>query len=103
MPRNLTWDFVFVTLMVAGLAFLAVDVLFGDVGVDETGDLKSKKSALQAEIRTLEVERDQLEKRTRAVIGPEIDRDLLDEQMRAKLGVGRADEVLLVEPDKTGQ
>ena len=35
MPRSLTWDFVFVTILVAGLAFLAVDVLFGEVGVDE--------------------------------------------------------------------
>ena len=95
MPRNLTWDFAFVTLLVAGLAFLAVDVLFGDVGVDPSGGLEAKKSALQSEIRALEAERDHLEDRTRALIGPEVDRDLLDEQMRAKLGVGRSDEVLL--------
>ena len=99
MPRNLTWDFAFVTLLVAGLAFLAVDVLFGEVGVDETGGLQQKKTALQAEIRKLESERDLLEKRTRAIIGPEVDRDLLDEQMRAKLGVGRSDDALLVEPE----
>ena len=103
MPRSLTWDFIFVTVLVAGLAFVAVDVLFGEVGVDEKSGLEAQRSALQSEIRKLEAERDTLEKRTRAVIGPEIDRDLLDEQTRAKLGVGRADEVLLVEPDKGGQ
>ena len=64
--------------------------------------LEAKRGALQSEIRKLEAERDILEKRTRAVIGPEIDRDLLDEQTRAKLGVGRADEVLLVDPNTAG-
>ena len=100
MPRSLTWDFVFVTVLVAGLAFLAVDVFFGDVGVDEKSGLRAERRALQAEIRELEAERDRLEARTRALIGPEVDRDLLDEQLRAKFGVGREDDALLVPPER---
>lgn len=95
MTRSSTLDYVFVTFLVAGLAYLAVDVFFGDVGVDEKGGLSEKREALQAEILALEAERDRLEARTKALIGPEIDRDLLDEQLRAKLGVGRSDDALL--------
>lgn len=100
MPRSLTWDFFFVTILVAALAFLAVDVLFGDVGVDETSGLKAEQRALKSEIQALEAERDRLDARTKALAGPEIDRDLLDEQLRAKLGVGRADDALLAPEEK---
>ncbi|MEM9750059.1 MAG: hypothetical protein AAF869_03820 [Pseudomonadota bacterium] len=98
MPRNQFLDWVFVTVLLSGLAFLAVDVLFGDLGVDETSGLKAERRALQAEIRALEAERARLEARTKALIGPAIDRDLLDEQLRARLGVGRADDALLQPP-----
>lgn len=99
MIRSQTWDFAFVTLLLAGLAYLAVDAYFGARGYDEKSDLELRRSALQAELDALETERDLLRRRTNALKGPEIDLDLLDEQLRAKLGVGREDERLLI-PDE---
>lgn len=99
MIRTQTWDFTFVTLLLAGLAFLAVDAYFGARGYDEQSDLERRRAALQAEVDSLEAQRARLERRTSALKGPEIDLDLLDEQMRARLGVGREDEMLLI-PDQ---
>ncbi|MEL6978718.1 MAG: septum formation initiator family protein [Pseudomonadota bacterium] len=99
MIRSQTWDFLFVTLLLAGLAYLAVDAYFGARGFDEKTDLQARKAALESELKALEAQRAMLLRRTDALKGPEIDLDLLDEQLRAKLGVGRADEQLLI-PDE---
>lgn len=99
MARTLTWDFVFLTLLLSGLAYLAVDALWVEGGFSEESDLMRRRSALQAEIGALEGKLDKLQARTDALGGGEIDRDLFDERARARFGSGRPDEVLLQEQD----
>lgn len=108
--KSTPWDLLFVTCMLAGLVYCAVDLAVGGSGLGRQAALRGEARALEVEIAALSAERDLLAERARRLIGHRldpatrarapiaIDLDLLDERIRDRFGVARADEVLLIPP-----
>jgi len=67
----------------------------GDHGLFRRIQLEAEVSALEAELAALAAERAVLENRTQRMSDEYLDLDLLDEQARDRLGLLRADEIVL--------
>lgn len=90
---------IYVCVATALAAYFAYAAVRGDLGVIE-------RLVINAEKRTLDVEKEQLQTRlddminkTRRMSDDYLDLDLLDEQARSVLGMMRADELVLRETD----
>ena len=93
--KSFTLDLVALTVLCCGLVYSAGRTL-SDLA--ETADLEREIAQRAKIVAQLEDARDSLADRVARMTGPEIDPELLDEQMRKTLGVGRANEVLLLPP-----
>lgn len=67
----------------------------GDHGLFRRIQLEAEAVALRDELAALEAERMAIENRTRRLSDDYLDLDLLDEQARERLGLVRADEIVL--------
>ncbi|MCI4665189.1 MAG: hypothetical protein MRY74_10765 [Neomegalonema sp.] len=92
------------TLSLTTLTAIACGFVYtiGQISVDYAEQSKLREDvARRGEIvDRLKADRDRLQDRIARLTGPEIDVELLDEHLRRALGVGRADEVLLLPPKR---
>ena len=95
--KSFTLDLVALTLLCCGLVYSGGRVAADLAAMSGYEDDIERRSQ---EVAALEAERDALADRVARLTGPVIDPELLDEQLRRALGVGRADEVLLLPPEQ---
>lgn len=94
--RSATLDLVALTVFVAGLVYSG-----GRTAAElaAQSDLRADRRALTREVEAIDAERARMERLVARLNGPEVDAELLEATLRRQLGVGRADEVLLIGPE----
>lgn len=81
-------------LVVIAMGYFAFTAIQGENGLLKLFQVQDQRDFLQAELSSLQAEREAAENLTKRLSDQYLDLDLLDEQARRVLGMARGDEVV---------
>jgi cell division protein FtsB len=95
-PKRTSYSYaVSVALVVLGMGYLTLTGLYGEFGMMRLLQAEEEAKQRTRELRALEIQQAEIERDIRALSTNSLDLDMLEERLRAVLGWGHRDDLLL--------